>query len=97
MLVKSALTGALVAGLSVVPFELPASAQVETAPGATDGTTGTTVVEDEDDGFDWGLLGLLGLLGLAGLARRSDDRVSAYRDPHATSTTSTRSDPTNLR
>lgn len=92
-LAKTVLTGALVAGLSVVSFEAPASAQVETAPGATDGTTGTTVVEDQDDGFDWGLLGLLGLLGLAGLARKSDDRVTAYRDPQTT----TRSDPSNLR
>lgn len=92
-LVKTVLASALVAGLTTVSFESPVSAQVETAPDTTD----TTVVEDEDDGFDWGLLGLLGLLGLAGLARKSDDRVPAYRDPQTTSTTSTRSDHTNLR
>ncbi|WAL58256.1 WGxxGxxG family protein [Thermocoleostomius sinensis] len=96
-LVKTILTGALVAGLSTIAFEIPASAQVETSPGVTDGTTGTTAVQDQDDGFDWGLLGLLGLLGLAGLARKSDDRVTTYRDPQTTSTTTTRSDPTNLR
>jgi MYXO-CTERM domain-containing protein len=80
----SKVIGASVIAVSAaVSFNLPASAQTDTAPRTTD-----TVPRQEtynttrNDDFDWGWLGLLGLGGLAGLAGRKRPETVAYRDPN---------------
>lgn len=85
--------GALALSAAIMPLNLPASAQNDTAPGTTtpDTTVETAPVQTtdyaEDNDFDWGWLGLLGLLGLAGLAGRKRQEPAAYRDPNTVSTT----------
>ena len=82
--------GVLAASVAVVPFNLPASAQSNTAPGNTtiapnqtvDNTdTSNRAVDNtnQDNDFDWGWLGLLGLAGLAGLAGRKRNDDVSYR------------------
>lgn len=85
--------GILAAGLAVVPANLPASAQTDTAPGTNSTTTTTTPRSDvyntdADRDFDWGWLGLLGLSGLFGLMprKREEENVrytttTGDRDP----------------
>jgi hypothetical protein len=85
--------GILAAGLAVVPANLPASAQTDTAPGTNSRTTTTTTPRsdvyntDADRDFDWGWLGLLGLSGLFGLMPRKREENVRYttttgdRDP----------------
>jgi MYXO-CTERM domain-containing protein len=82
----------LAASVAVVPFNLPASAQTDTAPGNTTTTTGTTqdVATERDTGFDWGWLGLLGLGGLAGLAGRKRPEEVRYRTDDEVRTTNYR-------
>ena len=84
--------GIIAAGLAIVPANLPASAQTNTAPG-TNGTTTTTTPSSDvyraegDRDFDWGWLGLLGLSGLFGLMPRKHTETVNYttktgdRDP----------------
>ncbi len=67
--------GIIAAGLAIVPANLPASAQTNTAPGTNSTTTTTTPRSDvyradADNDFEWGWLGLLGLSGLFGLMPR---------------------------
>lgn len=86
----SKLIGASViaASVAVVPFNLSASAQTDTAPDTTTtapDTTNTAPSADVantnyDNDFDWGWLGLLGLAGLAGLAGRKRNTEVRYRD-----------------
>jgi MYXO-CTERM domain-containing protein len=71
----------LAASVAFLPYNLPTSAQSNTA-GDTTNTAPTQGVDnanyETDNGFDWGNLGWLGLLGLgglAGLARKRDDDV----------------------
>lgn len=80
----SKVIGASVIAASVaVSFNLPASAQTETAPRTTDTTTRQeTYNTTQNDDFDWGWLGLLGLGGLAGLAGRKRTETVTYRDPN---------------
>ena len=88
--------GIIVAGLALVPLDLPASAQTDTTGGTTNGTNSTTTTTsprsdvssaDTDRGFDWGWLGLLGLSGLFGLIPRKREENVRYttttgdRDP----------------
>lgn len=86
-LTKALCTSAIALSVGILPFTLPAAAQVDPAPAQTE-------TDANDEGFDWGLLGLLGLIGLAGLARRPEERT-VYRDPRTETTT--RSDYTNPR
>lgn len=83
--------GIIAAGLAIVPANLPAFAQTNTAPG-TNSTTTTTPSSDVyraegDRDFDWGWLGLLGLSGLFGLMPRKRTETVNYttktgdRDP----------------
>ena len=72
--------GVLAASVAVVPFNLPASAQSNTAPGNTTTAPNQTVDNtNQDNDFDWGWLGLLGLAGLAGLAGRKRNDDVSYR------------------
>lgn len=84
--------GIIAAGLAIVPANLPASAQTNTAPGTNNTTTTTTPRSDvyradADRDFDWGWLGLLGLSGLFGLMPRNRTETANYttntgdRDP----------------
>ena len=84
--------GIIAAGLAIVPGNLPASAQTDTAPGTNSTTTTTTPRSDvynadTDRDFDWGWLGLLGLSGLFGLIPRKREENVRYttttgdRDP----------------
>lgn len=72
--------GVLAASVAVVPFNLPASAQVDTAPDATTVPGADVADTNYDNDFDWGWLGLLGLAGLAGLAGRKRNTEVRYRD-----------------
>lgn len=73
----------IAASVATVSYNLPASAQTETAPRSTDTTTRQeTYSTNRDADFDWGWLGLLGLGGLAGLAGRKRQETVAYRDPN---------------
>jgi MYXO-CTERM domain-containing protein len=87
--------GIILAGLALVPTDLPASAQTDTTGGTTSGTNSTTTTTrgsdvssaDTDRDFDWGWLGLLGLSGLFGLIPRKREENVRYttttgdRDP----------------
>jgi MYXO-CTERM domain-containing protein len=91
--------GILALGVTVIPLNLPASAQTDTTSPATGdamqspatgdamGTDATADVAGEqgDRDFDWGWLGLLGLAGLAGLAKRNEP--VRYQDPNVVGTT----------
>lgn len=89
-LLKFISAGILAASVSVIPMNLPASAQTTTGTG-TQGTstTGTTTTYDNYDNRGlWGLVGLVGLLGL--VKRRKEDThttttrredPTVYRDP----------------
>ncbi|NJM59708.1 MAG: WGxxGxxG-CTERM domain-containing protein [Oscillatoriales cyanobacterium RU_3_3] len=94
--------GVIAAGLAILPANLPASAQTNTAPGtnSTDTTTTTTTPRSDvynaetDRDFDWGWLGLLGLSGLLGLIPRKREEPVRYtttntgdRDPRFARTT----------
>jgi hypothetical protein len=70
--------GVIAASLSMVPFTLPAQAQVAPGTEIEREPTGVIEVEREND-FDWGWLGLLGLLGLAGLAgKKRQEHTTTY-------------------
>src|SRR4028118_1840876 len=75
--------GVIAVSVATVPFNLPASAQSNTAPDTTTTTTNQQGVDntnsDSDNDFDWGWLGLLGLAGLAGLAGRKRNDDVSYR------------------
>jgi LPXTG-motif cell wall-anchored protein len=75
--------GVIAASVATVPFNLPASAQTNTAPDTTTTTTTQQGVDNTDNNndFDWGWLGLLGLGGLAGLAGRKRREQVGYNDP----------------
>ncbi|WP_377475268.1 MAG: WGxxGxxG-CTERM domain-containing protein [Microcoleus anatoxicus] len=82
--------GIIAAGLAIVPANLPAAAQTNTAPGTNSTTTTTSPRSDvyrteSDRDFDWGWLGLLGLSGLFGLMPRKETKTVNYtttdRDP----------------
>jgi LPXTG-motif cell wall-anchored protein len=82
--------GVLAASVAVVPFNLPASAQSNTAPDTT--TTAPRQEVDNtnynnDNDFDWGWLGLLGLGGLAGLLGRKRHEDVHYREANDVRTT----------
>jgi hypothetical protein len=83
---KAISTGALVAGLAIMPLSAPVQAQTNT-DGTTTTTPNTRVYNDGTDGdrnFDWGWLGLLGLIGLAGLTgKKRSEESTRYRDPNA--------------
>jgi len=79
--------GIIVAGLALVPLDLPVSAQTGTTGGTTNGTNSTTTTTsprsdvssaDTDRDFDWGWLGLLGLSGLFGLIPRKREENVRY-------------------
>jgi len=76
--------GVIAVSVATVPFNLPASAQSNTAPDTTTTTTTQQGVDntnsDSDNDFDWGWLGLLGLAGLAGLAGRKRPDEVHYSD-----------------
>lgn len=86
--------GILALGVTVMPLNLPASAQTDTtSPGTTGDTMGNDQTadvagEEGDRDFDWGWLGLLGLAGLAGLAKRNEP--VRYQDPNVAGTTTYR-------
>jgi hypothetical protein len=74
--------GVIAASVATVPFNLPVSAQTNTAPDTTTTTTQQDVATTENDnGFDWGWLGLLGLAGLAGLAGLKRNDNVRHSDP----------------
>ncbi|HEX8312773.1 MAG TPA: WGxxGxxG family protein, partial [Chthoniobacteraceae bacterium] len=76
---------ALCLAATVLPTELHAQANRDTATADTATTSGQTApARDDDNDTDLGWIGLLGLLGLAGLMRKNRD----HRD-HVTTTTGT--------
>lgn len=92
--------GIIALGVAVMPLNLPASAQTDTAAPSTTGdamqspATGDAMGNDRtadvageqgDRDFDWGWLGLLGLGGLAGLTKRNEP--ARYQDPNVVGTT----------
>ncbi|HEY9635879.1 MAG TPA: WGxxGxxG family protein [Coleofasciculaceae cyanobacterium] len=81
--------GVIAVSVATVPFNLPASAQTNTAPDTTTTTTQQGVDNtNSDKDFDWGWLGLLGLAGLAGLAgRKRHDEVHSNDPERVRSTT----------
>jgi len=81
--------GVLTLSMAILPFTVPAQAQVNTTPGVDNTQTTTTTADDND--FDWGWLGLLGLIGLAGLAgKKRNEEPTRYRDPSTPGATSYR-------
>ncbi|MEB3826545.1 WGxxGxxG family protein [Phormidium sp. CCY1219] len=74
--------GVLGASLAFLPFNLPASAQVDDVYETPREEVAELEYEDNDNWGAWGLLGLFGLLGLAGLGgKKRHEEHTVYADP----------------
>ena len=84
-LIKFIGAGILVAGVTVIPMTLPATAQVA-SPGTQQTETTYQTRNDDNNAGLWGLSGLLGLLGLVGRRKENTDsemrgNTPTYNDP----------------